>query len=183
MRTTRHLLATIILVSACSGDTTANSPSSYSQLRIDANRTSSESKDLASLRQATAKFHDKDASAAAGYDTQFPAGCFSSPDGGMGYHFLKGSNVGTLDPSRPQFVMYEPQKNGQMKLVGVEFIYPGVPTDPAPYLFGQAFQYNYTFSVWALHVWAWDENPAGLYANWNPKVSCRYATTVATMVH
>lgn len=178
------LLAAVALISGCTGgDLTANNSPSYLQSRADATKTSSELKDLAALRQATVKFHDKDASFAAGYDTQFPAGCFSSPDGGMGYHFLKGANVGTLDPSRPQFVLYEPEKNGRMKLVGVEFIYPGAPTDPVPYLFGQPFQYNYTFSVWALHVWAWDENPAGMYASWNPKVSCSYATTVATMVH
>jgi len=37
--------------------------------------------------------------------------------------------------------------------------------------------------VWALHVWAWRENPSGLYANWNPKVSCQYATNVVNMAH
>jgi hypothetical protein len=25
---------------------------------------------------------------------------------------------------------------------------------------------------WSLHVWAWDQSPAGTYAMWNPKITC-----------
>jgi hypothetical protein len=70
-----------------------------------------------------------------------------------------------------------------MRLVGVEFILPGSPSDTPPVLFEQPFTYNFTFSVWALHVWAADNNPSGLYANWNPRVSCQYATTLAAHAH
>ncbi len=185
MRRAPLLLAAVILISACTGgDVTANGNPSYLQVRAEATRTSAELKDLAALRQATDKFHTFSASQDAGWNTQFPEGCFSSPDGAMGYHYLKGENVGTLDPTKPQFVMYEPQKNGKMRLVGVEFIYPGRDSDPVPSLFGQDFSYNYTFSVWALHVWAWTENPDGMYANWNKRVSCTYAAASAvTMNH
>jgi hypothetical protein len=28
------------------------------------------------------------------------------------------------------------------------------------------------FDFWALHVWAWRRNPAGLFADWNPNLEC-----------
>jgi hypothetical protein len=31
---------------------------------------------------------------------------------------------------------------------------------------------NHTFDVWALHVWVWKHNPSGMFADWNPQVSC-----------
>ena len=188
MRRIAGLLTTIALLSGC-GETT-QTPTGTTAARAPLEpgaalsaRSESENKALAALRAATAPFHRIEAAGAAGWNNQFPAGCFASAAGGMGYHWLNGANVGTLDPSRPQFVMYEPQKKGSMKLVGVEFIYPGIPSDPVPVLFGQPFTYNTVFSVWALHVWVWKENPNGLYADWNPRVSCAYATTAVVTSH
>lgn len=134
--------------------------------------------DLAALRAATARYHRIDVAKAEGWDTQFPPGCFttgSAATGAMGYHWLRAENVGTLDPSKPQLLIYEPQQNGEMRLVGMEFIYPGAPTDEAPVLFGEQFHYSARFQVWALHVWAWRDNPLGLHADWNPMVTCAYA--------
>jgi hypothetical protein len=51
------------------------------------------------------------------------------------------------------------------------------PGGPAQELFGQRFHWN-EFAVggiWALHVWLWRHNPAGLFADWNPNVSCQFA--------
>ena len=101
----------------------------------------------------------------------------------MGVHYLNNTRVGGLKVTEPQLLMYEPQQNGTMKLVGVEFIVPGVPTETAPVLFGQTFQYNATFGVWALHVWAWAKNPLGLFYDWNPNVTCAYATSVSAVAH
>ena len=28
----------------------------------------------------------------------------------------------------------------------------------------------------ALHVWAWEPNPHGMFVDWNPKVSCEHHT-------
>lgn len=186
MRRTAMLLLGITLLAACDQPAATTTPASRKEFtgtaaasRADAQ----EHKDVAALRAATAQFHRIEVAAAAGWNEQAPPGCFSSPDGAMGYHFRNLSKVGTLDPTQPQFVMYEPQKDGSMKLVGAEFIYPGLPTDTPPVLFGQPFSYNYTFNVWALHVWAWRENPSGLYANWNPKVSCEFAATQTAMSH
>lgn len=188
MRRIAGLLTTIALLSGCSDVTGTPTTTTSARARLEpvaalSARSESENRALAALRAATAPFRRLEPARAAGWNTQFPAGCFASPAGGMGFHWLKAANVGTLDPSRPQFVMYEPQMDGSMKLVGVEFIYPGVPSDPVPVLFGQQFTYNTVFNVWALHVWMWKENPSGLYADWNPRVSCAYATTAVLARH
>jgi hypothetical protein len=44
-----------------------------------------------------------------------------------------------------------------------------------PELFGQHFHRNEAFGIWALHVWVWRNNPSGLFADWNPRVSCAAA--------
>ena len=176
MRRTAPLLAAIILLGGCDGEPTITDPTADMQpLAATSQMSASEQQDLAALRAATASFHRIEVAKAAGYDVQFPAGCFSSPAGGMGFHYLNGSKVGTLSVTEPQLAMYEPRKDGSLRLVGFEYIVPGVPTETAPVLFGQTFEYNSTFSVWALHVWAWKNNPSGLFSDWNPTVSCQYA--------
>jgi hypothetical protein len=80
--------------------------------------------------------------------------------------------------------MYEPQQDGSMKLVGVEYVKAAPPTDPAPTLFNQSFNFNSGLQVWTLHVWLWKSNPSGLYANWNPTVTCQFApATAPAMTH
>lgn len=37
----------------------------------------------------------------------------------------------------------------------------------------QSFEQNFTSGVWALHVYAWKHNPEGLFAAWNPTISCQ----------
>lgn len=137
-------------------------------------------KDLAALRVATAKFQRFESRTSGGYTEQpQPPGCFvaSNPaEGAMGYHYMDPTRIGTLDVTEPQLLIYEPEKNGQMKLVGVEYIFPGNPTDTPPRLFDQDFVYNTEFSVWTLHAWVWRQNPSGIFNSWNTKVSCAYAT-------
>jgi hypothetical protein len=90
-------------------------------------------------------------------------------------------NFGVHDPARAQALIYEPQKDGSMRLVAVEFIFPDgddpttADNPPPPPMFGQPFHYvGAPFDVWALHAWVWRENPSGLFADWNPNVSCQY---------
>ena len=56
-------------------------------------------------------------------------------------------------------------------------------TAAPPVLFGQEFKQNDTFQLWGLHAWVWENNPSGVFANWNPRVACEHATSVSTMVH
>ena len=101
----------------------------------------------------------------------------------MGIHFANGALVGDaeLDPAHPEALLYEP-KNGTMQLVGVEYIVLAddwnAKHQTPPVLMGQLFNYSAApnrFGIpafYELHVWAWKNNPAGLFADWNPRVSC-----------
>jgi hypothetical protein len=127
---------------------------------------------LASVRQATAHFHDLDTAEDAGYAKFLD--CFDSPQGGMGQHFANQpllSDKGKVDPAHPEVLVYEPAPSGY-KLVAVEYVVPGPADMPnVPSLFGQKFTYNSALGVWKLHAWVWRHNPSGMFADWNPKVS------------
>jgi hypothetical protein len=99
----------------------------------------------------------------------------------MGYHFgnLKLLGDGKVDVSEPELLLYEPQKNGNMSLVAVEYAVPFaiMPADgPAPELFpGVPFHHNDTFGLWVLHAWHSNDNPSGFFTDWNPKMTCAFA--------
>ncbi|MEP6618867.1 MAG: hypothetical protein ABJE47_06115 [bacterium] len=112
----------------------------------------------------------------AGYSTMI-TDCMSNGDeGAMGVHFGNTTFIdGTADAAHPEVLIYEPGTNGEMSLVGVEFLVPYtlVPkTSTPPVLFDQKFSQNDVFGVWALHVWTHRSNPSGLFASWNPRVHC-----------
>jgi len=95
----------------------------------------------------------------------------------MGYHYLNPANT-ELDPAKPQLLVYEPQKNGRLRLVAVEYLVPyaAMPADQAPpRLFEQDFDPTPHLGAWTLHVWVWHHNPSGMFAAYNPRVSCQYA--------
>ncbi|HET9983962.1 MAG TPA: hypothetical protein VFQ38_10260 [Longimicrobiales bacterium] len=134
---------------------------------------------LAGLRGATAKFHAIEAATAAGWSAQI-TGCMEMPGtGGMGFHY---GNTGLIDgvPEQfaPELLVYAPQKNGRLELVAVEYIVPytAVPRDAeAPSLHGVPLHHNDAFGLWVLHAWVWKHNPAGMFEDWNPDVSCAFA--------
>lgn len=128
------------------------------------------------LRASLAPYSSLALAKTAGYSTAI-TDCMSNGDeGAMGVHLGNSSYIdGTVDPLRPEALIYEPGTNGQMSLVGVEFIVPFsalAKTSPAPVLFGQTFAVNDVFGVWALHVWTHRLNPKGTFAAWNPRVHC-----------
>jgi hypothetical protein len=138
--------------------------------------------ELARVRQATAHFHDLGRAQAAGYEVlvthpETGAECLSHGTmGGMGYHYLNPDLVSAdVTVELPQVILYEDGPNGEKHMVGVEYIIPFAirdQTEPPPVLFGQEFVQNHTFDVWALHVWVWKHNPSGMFADYNPRVSC-----------
>ena len=135
------------------------------------------------VREATAIF--RDVNQAIGY-TPF-GGCVSGPEeGAMGVHFVNQEFLldGELDVNKPEALIYE-LKNGQARLVGVEYIVLAAQWDSAhteppvpPVLEGQLFHFNESPNrfrldpFYELHVWAWRENPNGTFVDWNPRVSC-----------
>ena len=141
---------------------------------------------LAELSRVTAKFHSIDAAKRAGYATQITPCWAHHSAGGMGYHYGN-TNLfdATVDLLNPETVIYEPQAGGHMRLVGMEYIVPldawaaanhdlNDPND-VPQLLGQRFTRHSFLPIFKLHIWLWQNNPSGTFADWNPKVSCQYA--------
>jgi hypothetical protein len=95
--------------------------------------------------------------------------------GGMGFHYGNPSLIdGSVRADSPELLLYEPDEHGRLRLVAVEYIVPlSAWTSPQPpRLFDRDFRVNEAFQVWALHAWVWKENPSGMFADWNPNVSC-----------
>ena len=130
------------------------------------------------VRNATEQYQD--VSKAVGYSPAL--GCVSGSDhGAMGIHYVNGNLLnGPIDPKHPQALIYEPQSNGELKLVGVEFIIlaSALPPNPAPQVEGHLMLFvdgpnRYGLGpFYELHVWAWRDNPQGSYVDWNDHVSC-----------
>jgi hypothetical protein len=138
---------------------------------------------LDGVRAATAKYRDLNVAKAAGYDKFLT--CFRHGDNmAMGQHFVNGKLAGddVLDPKQPEALVYEPQADGSMVLVAFEYLVfdktwdPNHTGRPAPMIYGQPLQLltniPNTPPVWGLHLWLYSYNPEGLFASFNPTVSC-----------
>jgi hypothetical protein len=140
------------------------------------------------LRGATAPFYNLPTAQADGYGILADAKgitCIDNPDiGAMGVHYVRGDLVGdgTIDPLRPEAVIYEPQPDGYMQLVGVEYVVMKADWDAKnsapPTLFGEQFKtvaagnrYGLP-AFYELHAWVWQHNEIGTYEDWNPRVKC-----------
>lgn len=136
------------------------------------------------VREATKQYLDINNAIADGYGKFL--GCVSGSDhGAMGIHYVNSSLInGTIDAKHPQALIYEPV-DGQMKLVGVEFIVDQATwfknNNAAPVLEGQTFllidapnRYGVPAPFFELHVWAWRNNPKGAFVDWNDHVSCSH---------
>jgi hypothetical protein len=164
---------------------------------------------LAQVRAATLRFRDVKAALAAGYvrdpmDECVTAASIGYPPsaGSMGIHFARSDLLGITEPPHPRIdgngvhtdflkpaiLLYEPQKDGSLELVGVENLvfekawmathsrppsfhgvrYNRMADNPAtPVDEGHMFQPHFD-----RHVWLYRSNPNGMYAQFNPRVNC-----------
>ena len=110
-------------------------------------------------------------------------------------------NDGVINETTPEVLLYLPKNGGGFRLVAVEYLQPILLRDPAtgavapwfeptpwppefevltpaPALFGHTFDgpmaghepgmpWHYD-----MHVWAWAPNPNGMFAQFNPSLSC-----------
>jgi hypothetical protein len=147
--------------------------------------------DLVAVQAATARFHSMAQVAKAQYGVLKDAAgisCIDDPGvGAMGIHYVNGALVGSgvIDALHPQALVYEPQPDGQLSLVAVEYVafqkqWDATHAQP-PTLFGQDFmlvpapnRFGLP-SFYALHAWVWRDNPTGMFSMWNPQVSCAAA--------
>ena len=143
-------------------------------------------RDLARVRQVTTKYHDVNVAYADGF-IRTPE-CIESPDGGMGIHLINPARL--MDPAinllEPEILLYVETVDG-MKLIGVEY-FQGIgapdtavpnPAPPAAVLFGRPLNGPMEQHEpgqpphYDLHVWIWKANPSGMFAPFNPNVTCQ----------
>jgi hypothetical protein len=190
MRRGAQLLAGIALLGGCSSEQIPTESSAQIRAPLEARQVSASAvnKDLAALRRVTAAFHNFKTASAAGWSAQITP-CMTDPGGagGMGFHYGNPALIdGTARVEEPELLLYEPEQNGRLRLVAVEYIIPYTAhsrSDTPPELFGQKFKQNDTFQLWGLHAWVWNENPSGIFADWNPRVTCEHTSSVSRMAH
>jgi hypothetical protein len=131
---------------------------------------------LEKLRAATKSFHNIDSAVAAGYPREVPQCLVHEHHGAMGYHHVNRANFTTnLTVERPQILLYERLASGAYKLNGVEFIVPYSiwPRDSVPpVILSQTMKHEDNLKIWYTHVWAWSNNSDGIFADFNPSVTC-----------
>lgn len=122
--------------------------------------------------------------------------------GTMGHHFVNPRLLGLTAPvngkvngigtytgvNPPAILLYVPDGQGGLELVGIEMLVFAAAWDAAnnhpPMYRGRAYNYmadnpntphdeaHGFMPHYDLHVWLFENNPSGLYAQWNPSVSC-----------
>ena len=145
--------------------------------------------DLAQVRAVTARFHDLDAALEAGYElgwvngsgVRIITGCIFHPTAGaMGYHYFNAELMAdlTTDALQPEALVYAPRENGALKLAAVEWVVRGPNSNPPgvsepPSVLGMQMHILVpAVGFWLMHAWVWKPNPAGMFADWNPDVTC-----------
>ena len=147
--------------------------------------------DLAQVRAATARFLRVEAAEAAGYElgwvngagTRIVAGCVAHPTAGaMGYHYFNAALMADddVDANEPEVLVYAPAPDGGLRLVAVEWVVRSAQSNPPgvsepPSVLGMDMHILVPPpgpAFYLTHAWVWAPNPAGMFADWNPEVSC-----------
>jgi hypothetical protein len=111
--------------------------------------------------------------------------CVQEAPGTMGIHAANQALIAdpAIDPRRPEILLYLPKENGKLELIGVEYMQTDADgnlatDDDRPSIFGQPFDgpmpgHSPGMPVhYDLHVWLYADNPSGLFAQFNPSLSC-----------
>ena len=137
------------------------------------------------VKAATTRYRDINVALNEGWVQATP--CVSSPSAGaMGVHFLKADRLhdGVLKADEPEMLIYEPLPAGKFRLLGVEYLVLATdwsahnPPGSAPSVDGHLANFvgepnRYALpAFYEMHVWAWEDNPNGSFADFNSKVSC-----------
>jgi hypothetical protein len=167
---------------------------------------------LADMRRATEKYRDVKVALAEGY-IRDPANMCETADmmglprdkGAMGIHYFRPDLLGITAPPNPRvdgggthtdfrkpaILLYEPQADGSLALVGVENLvfakaWKDAGNAAPPSFHGVAYDTMIDDPATALdeahnfaphhdrHVWLYRENPNGVFAPFNPRVSCEH---------
>lgn len=168
--------------------------------------------DLDAVRAATERFKDVKVALAEGYIRDPMDHCVVAADigeaaekGGMGVHYFRPDLLGITAPPNPRVdgngthtdflkpavLLYEPQADGSLELVGVENLvfvrawaaagnktppsFHGVTWDTMKDDPATAIDEAHMFEPhYDRHVWLYRDNPAGVFTPFNPTVSCEH---------
>jgi hypothetical protein len=151
------------------------------------------------VRAAVAKYHSFEQAERDGYTVEGEA-CVALPSGAaMGIHAINPALLAdpAIDPLQPELLLYVPKENGKLAFVGVEYwtialantasgpapwFGPQPPPlgffTPTPSVLGQPLDGPFEGHVegmpwhYDVHVWVAESNPSGLFAPFNPTLSC-----------
>ncbi|WP_370161551.1 hypothetical protein [Limimaricola soesokkakensis] len=171
-----------------------------------------ETYDLDALRAATEKYRDVEVALADGYMPDPEGHCVSAAAeglpaelGAMGIHYLHPAMLGLAAPgervdgdgthtdfTKPAILLYEPQADGSLELVGIENLvfkkaWEEAGNDGPPQINGRLWdamaddpatdedEAHGFMPHYDQHVWLFRENPSGELEPFNPNVSCDHA--------
>jgi hypothetical protein len=83
-----------------------------------------------------------------------------------------------VDVLQPEVLVYAPGPRGRLQLVAVESVARGPNTNPPgvsepPTVLGMPMHILVpAVGFYIKHAWVWRSNPAGMFADWNPRVTC-----------
>jgi hypothetical protein len=150
---------------------------------------------LALLERIHDRYRDIDVAIADGYElgvvlpngVRVVAGCVTNlvnpALGAMGYHYFRADrfNDPKIHELRPEVLVYQNDNYaGTFELGAVEWVVPKAAWDaehgvdaPPPEVYGHEMMIlNPVLNWYVGHAWLWRSNPAGLFSDWNPDVTC-----------
>jgi hypothetical protein len=133
---------------------------------------------LDELRGMFGGYTDFSAAQAAGYTEAITPCWYHRDHGGQGVHYARTDLIdGVVSLNEPEIVMYEPLADDSHQFLAIEYIVPfdAWQQDNPPELLGREFMRNERLGLYVLHVWLGKDNPSGMFADWNPNVSCAHA--------
>ena len=181
----KNLIELVVAATVAAGVTAMGHADTEASPGAQAQEEASQSPLVERVRRATEKYLNVQVAISEGWVKGTP--CVSGPDmGAMGIHYVNGERItnGVLNAEEPEALIYEPQTGGGLRLVGVEYIVIAAtwaklhPTAGPPALEGDLLNYvdspnRYGLpAFYEMHVWAWEANPKGSFADWNTHVTC-----------
>lgn len=141
--------------------------------------------DLKAVRYVSSRFASVNQAIAEGYVLFYK--CTEQPGvGTMGQHFVNLDYVGdpSINPLRPEVLVYEPTRNGGYSLAAIEYVTMAADWHAAfgagtPTVLGQDMLFRAAGNRYGLpdfyerHAWLFKHNPSGMFEDWNPRMSCR----------
>ena len=174
------LLSSVLLVGG--GTASAHDGEQHEPSSADRHSRDGAGRALAELRRDLAPYADVQRALADGF---IPVSeCTESPEGGMGVHFLNPAQaMSPVDASKPAILLYSPTAGGGYELIGAEWFQADADQDLStdedrPSLWGRPFEgpmpgHDAAMPIhYDLHVSLFAANPNGVFAPWNPSVSC-----------